>query len=122
MRSIKSFALFSLAISFLLLSSVLASPSGANLVNGNFQTQVSAPETHAGIDHFEIRIDETTWLDVDNDTSYKFINVDDSNLVSVKAFDKAENINDTYVSFKVDTTHQMFRSSHQMPALYFLLT
>lgn len=107
MRLIKGFTLFSSVILFLLLYSVLASPFGAKLLNGNFQSQVSAPETrtYTGIDHFEIRIEERTWLDADNATSYQFINVDDGNhVVWVKAFDKAGNINETYVSLKVDTT------------------
>jgi hypothetical protein len=83
----------------------LPSPFGAELVNENFQGQVSTPEarTCAGIDRFEIRIDETTWLEVDNATSRKFINVDDSNhVVWINAYDKAKSINETYTSLKAD--------------------
>jgi len=105
MRLIKCFTLFSSVVLFSLFCSVLASPFGAKLVNENFQGQVSAHEvrTCAGIEHFEVRIDETTWLYVDNATSYRFINVDDNNhVVWMKAFDKAGNINETYVSLKAD--------------------
>jgi hypothetical protein len=86
---------------------VSPSPFGAKLVNENFQGQVSAPEarTCAGIDYFEVRIDETTWLDIDNAASYRFINVDDNNhVVWVKALDKAGNINETYISLEADAT------------------
>jgi hypothetical protein len=59
--------------------------------------------TSAGINHFEIRIDEKTWLDVYKATSRKFINVDDSNhVVWINAYDEAKSINETYTSLKAD--------------------
>ena len=107
MRLNKCFTPFSLVILLLLFCLVLFSPFKAKLLNGNFQSQVSASETHtsAEIDHSEITIEEKTLLDVYNTTSYQFINVDDGNhVVWINAFDKAENINETYVSLKADST------------------
>jgi hypothetical protein len=79
---------------------------GANLLNGNFQGQVPAPEMHISVetDHSEIRIEEKTKLDVDNVTPCQFIDVYDGNLACANAFDKPKKINETYVSFKADAT------------------
>jgi hypothetical protein len=84
----------------------IVSPNQNSIINSSDVTIVwIAADAASGLDHFEVRMDESTWLDVDNATSHEFISVaDGSHVVYVRAFDKAGNSNETNVSFKVDTT------------------
>lgn len=62
-------------------------------------------DADSGIDHYELKLDEEAWINVGNNTSYNFTELDDgSHTVYVKAVDKAGNSVEDSVSFTVDTT------------------
>ena len=57
-----------------------------------------------GIDHYEIRWDGGSWIDVGTSTSYTITLPDGDHIIYVKAVDKAGNIAVDQVSITVDTT------------------
>lgn len=62
-------------------------------------------DADSGIDHYEVKLDEGAWINVGNNTSYNFTELDDgSHTVYVKAVDKAGNSVEHSVDFTVDTT------------------
>jgi len=61
-----------------------------------------------GIDHFEIRADDGTWIDVGTDQSYAFDSLDEgAHVVWVMVFDISDNQGNDSVSFTVDITPPM---------------
>jgi hypothetical protein len=59
----------------------------------------------AGIDHYEIRIDNDPWINTGSNTTYTFKNVPDENhTISVKAIDKVSLSERKTVSFIINTT------------------
>jgi len=56
------------------------------------------------LDHYEVRLDNGSWIYVGLNTSYVFMNLTDGeHIVYVKAVDKAENVNISCTSFIIDT-------------------
>jgi hypothetical protein len=59
----------------------------------------------AGIDHYEIRIDNDPWINTGSNTTYTFKNVPDENhTISVKAIDKVSLSERKTVSFIINTS------------------
>ena len=59
----------------------------------------------AGIDHYEVRLDDDAWIDVGTSSTYAFTRlVDGSHRIYVKAVDKAGNYNLLLVDFVVNTS------------------
>ena len=60
----------------------------------------------SGIDHYEVRIDNGSWINVGTNTSYDFTGIaDGSHTVDVKAVDNASNEATDSVTFTTDTTN-----------------
>lgn len=61
----------------------------------------------SGIDHYEVRIDDSLWIDVDSSTSYQFADLNDGeHTIHVKAVDRAGNTVEAATS--VNTTADIF--------------
>lgn len=61
-------------------------------------------DVDSGIDHYEVKLDEGKWINVGNNTSYNFTELDDgSHMVYLKAVDEAGNSVEHSVNFIVDT-------------------
>ena len=70
----------------------------------NVTVSWTANDTGSGIDHYEVRIDAGTWINVGLNTSYTFINIGEgSHTVDVRAYDKAGNTGLDTTNFGVDT-------------------
>jgi DNA-binding beta-propeller fold protein YncE len=58
-----------------------------------------------GIDHYEVKLDDDLWIQVETNTEYTFHGLDEgSHMAHVKAVDKAGNSQDAVVNFIVDAT------------------
>jgi len=84
----------------------ITSPQEGSIINTNtVNVTWTGSDANSGIDHYEIRIDSSSWIDVGTTTSYQFTNLNDGDhTVEVKAVDKAGNEMTDNVSFTVDTT------------------
>jgi len=61
-------------------------------------------DADSGIDHYEVKLDEEMWINIGNNTSYTFTELDDgSHTVYVKGIDKVGNSVEDFVNFTVDT-------------------
>jgi len=82
----------------------IISPKYYNILNTDkVKINWTGNDDNSGIDHFEIRIDERTWIDVGNRTSYTFKDLTNSDhIVDVKVFDKAKNQDIDTVRFTID--------------------
>jgi len=59
----------------------------------------------SGISHYEIRLDSGSWINVETNTTYAFIGLNDgSHTIEVKAIDNAGNTKQIKVSFTVNTS------------------
>ncbi|MCK5548320.1 MAG: hypothetical protein KAI64_04855, partial [Thermoplasmata archaeon] len=59
----------------------------------------------SGIEHYEVKIDDTKWLYIAASSQHIFGNVlEGSHTVTVRAFDNAMNVNTTSIDFSVDLT------------------
>ena len=84
----------------------ITSPVANSTLNSPNVTVTWFSEDYAsGLDYFEVKVDEETWINVDNARSYVLTGLDDGHHVTyVKAFDKAENTEEASANFTVDTT------------------
>jgi len=82
------------------------SPNDEAITGSNTMTvSWTASDATSGIDHYEIRIDGGSWIDVGTATSHNFISLSDgSHTVNVKTIDNAGNENTDAVNYTVDTT------------------
>ena len=86
------------------LVSITSPNNGTYLATSNVTVSWSGSDNIA-IDHFEIRVDGSSWINVGLTYSYEFTGLSDgSHTVDVKAVDKAGNTNISSVTFYVDTT------------------
>lgn len=85
--------------------SVMSPSDGSEVKSSNVEVTWSGSDIASGIGHYEIRLDDTSWIDVGADTSHAFTKVSDcSHIVYVKAVDKAGNTNEAQISFNVNTS------------------
>jgi len=64
-----------------------------------------ASDTISGIDHYEVKLDDRSWLNAGTFTMYPLSQISDgSHKLAVKAVDKAGNLKESSVEFLVDTT------------------
>ena len=83
----------------------ITSPSDGEYVNTTDVTITWSGDDNIGIDHYEVRIDDGSWIDVGSSTSYTFTGLSEgSHVVDVKVIDRAGNIDMDSVSFTVDIT------------------
>ncbi len=83
----------------------ISSPSEASVLSsGDVTITWSGNDTGSGIDHYEIRLDSGSWLNVGTSTQYAFSSLSDgAHTVYVMAVDKAGNTAKASVNFTVDT-------------------
>lgn len=82
----------------------IISPSiGCKVESSKLTVTWTGSDTESGIDHYEVKLDEGAWINVGNNTSYNFTELDDgSHTVHAKAVDKAGNSVKELVNFTVD--------------------
>jgi len=84
---------------------ILSPENNSILAQQSIQVSWQASDALSGIDHYEIKLDSGTWINVGTSTSYMFNDlIDGTHIVTVKAVDKAGNINSTSIIFIIDTT------------------
>jgi len=85
--------------------SITSPEDGSELKSPDVSVTWSGVDDFSGINHYEIKLDEETWIEVGTDTSYLFTGVPDgSHTVSIKAIDMAGNSKVEQVSFTVNTS------------------
>ena len=81
----------------------IAFPLDNSIFNESSLTITWSGSDNVGIKHYEIRIDNGSWIDIGKNTSYKLNNLNNGNhTVFVKAVDKSGNERISHVSFKVN--------------------
>ncbi len=88
-------------------SIIINSPINGTITNTSSMTIMWAGnDSVSGIDHYEIRIDGGSWLNVGTSTSHDFTSLSDgSHTADVKAVDNAGNEATDIVTFTTDTTN-----------------
>lgn len=83
----------------------ITSPSADSKVNSSSVTvSWTGSDSASGIEQYEVRLDENSWIDVETNVSYIFTGIDDGNhTIRVKAVDRAGNPIEVQVSFTVKT-------------------
>jgi predicted dienelactone hydrolase len=84
----------------------IISPTADSLSNRSNVTVAWQGEDEAsGLDHFEVKIDEETWIYIGNSSNFTFEGLTDGDHVAyIEAFDEAGNNGTVHVAFIVDTT------------------
>lgn len=84
-------------------SVAIIAPAAFSLLNSpNVTVMWSGSDDVSGIDHYEVNLDNSSWINLGNATSYIFVNLTDASyMVSIKAVDKAGNPSETHISFTV---------------------
>lgn len=84
----------------------IASPTNATIFSSSsVLISWSGFDTVSGIDHYEVRLNAGSWLDVQTSTTHTFTNLDDgTHMAYVRVFDKGANVKEASVNFFVDTT------------------
>ncbi len=110
----------------------IISPSvGYKVESSKLTVTWTGSDTESGIDHYEVKLDEGAWINVGNNRSYNFTELDDgSHTVHVKAVDKAGNSVKELINFTVDipmfppmwvvTTALVLASIVSVAVVYFL--
>ncbi len=82
--------------------SITSPTNGTQLKSSSVQVTWIGSDADTGIDHYEVKLDDGSWLD---DTSHTFTSVSDgSHTVRVKAVDGADNSKIALVDFTVNTS------------------
>ena len=83
--------------------SILAPANNTFSSNKNITMTWYGTDENSGISHYEIRIDNQDWIDVDLNTSYTFSNLEyGRHYLWLKGVDNAGNSNITYISVFID--------------------
>ena len=85
---------------------VITSPSpGYEIKSSTITVTWTGSDATSGISHYEIRLDEYSWIDVGTNTTHTFTGLDDgSHTIEVKAFDNAALTKQDSVNFIVNTS------------------
>ncbi|MCP8323479.1 MAG: right-handed parallel beta-helix repeat-containing protein [Candidatus Methylarchaceae archaeon HK02M2] len=84
--------------------SITSPTSGSELTSSNVTVMWTGSDAHSGIDHYEIRLDEGSWINVLTSNNHNFSGVSNgSHTIYVKAIDGAGNSNEASVNFTVNT-------------------
>jgi len=85
--------------------SITSPINGTQVKSSSVQVTWTGSDADTGIDHYEVKLDDGSWLDVGTDTSHIFTGVSDgSHTVRVKAVDGADNSRIALVDFTVNTS------------------
>ena len=83
--------------------SIISPSNGAEVTTCNVTVEWNGSDD-TGIDHFEVRLDGGSWINVGTNTSYTFTDLSEgSHTVEVRAFDEAGNTATATVTFTVKT-------------------
>ncbi|MGQ9718373.1 MAG: Ig-like domain-containing protein [Nitrososphaerales archaeon] len=85
--------------------SITSPTNGTQVKSSSVQVTWIGSDADTGIDHYEAKLDDGSWLDVGTTASHTFTNVPDgSHTVRVKAVDGADNSKISLVNFTVNTS------------------
>ncbi|MEM3382570.1 MAG: Ig-like domain-containing protein [Nitrososphaerales archaeon] len=85
--------------------SITSPTNGTEIKSSNVQVTWTGSDADTGIDHYEVKLDDGSWINVGTDTSHTFSGVSDgSHIVYVKAVDGADNSKIALVDFTVNTS------------------
>jgi hypothetical protein len=85
--------------------SITSPTNGTVIKSSSVLVTWTGSDADTGIDHYEVKLDDGSWLDVDTDTSHTFNGVSDgSHTVRVKAVDGGDNSRIKLVNFTVNTS------------------
>ncbi|MEM3069210.1 MAG: Ig-like domain-containing protein, partial [Nitrososphaerales archaeon] len=85
--------------------SITSPANGSQVKSSSVQVTWTGSDADTGIDHYEVKLDDGSWLDVGTDTNHTFTGVSDgSHTVRVKAVDGADNSKIALVDFTVNTS------------------
>lgn len=85
--------------------SITSPTNGTQVRSSNVQVTWTGSDADTGIDHYEVKLDDGSWLDVGTDTNHTFTSVSDgSHTVRVKAVDGGDNSKIALVDFTVNTS------------------
>ncbi|MCP8323777.1 MAG: Ig-like domain-containing protein, partial [Candidatus Methylarchaceae archaeon HK02M2] len=84
--------------------SITSPTNGSEVKSSTVEVTWTGSDADTGIDHYEVKLDGGSWINVSTATSYNFTEVSDgSHTVYVKAVDGAENAKEAMVNFTVST-------------------
>lgn len=79
--------------------------NGSYLSSSNVKTVWSGFDAMSGINHYQVRLDDSRWINLGTDTTYTFSEVcEGSHRVEVKAIDKASLTREVSIHFVVNTS------------------
>ncbi len=81
----------------------ITSPENHSYVNSSSVTMSWSGSDSSGIDHYEVRADDGSWIDVGTVTGYTFSLSDGNHSLYVRAFDLAGNVAESFIYVVVDT-------------------
>ncbi len=85
--------------------SITSPTNGTQVKSSSVQVTWTGSDADTGIDHYEVKLDDGSWLDVGTDTSHTFTGMSDgSHTIHVKAVDGADNSKIALVNFTVNTS------------------
>ncbi len=78
---------------------------GREIKSSTLTASWSGEDETSGIDHYEIKLNDGSWIDTGKNTAYTFTGVSDGNhVLNVKATDGANNSRQIQIRFSVDTS------------------
>lgn len=79
--------------------------NGTVLKSATLNLTWSGSDALSGIDHYEIRLDGNQWINLANRTNYNLTHLPDGlHVITVKAFDNAQNTEEAAISLSVNTS------------------
>jgi hypothetical protein len=84
--------------------SVISPQNGSTITSSTVDIFWVGSDITSEIDHFEIKIDNSTYVDVGVETNYTFFDVGDGDhIIVIKAVDKAGNSEEIVIEINIDT-------------------
>ncbi len=82
---------------------ILEPSEGAVIKNSELLIQWLGTDANAGIDHYEIKLDDEKFINIDKKTAYTYTSLTPGeHMITLKAVDGAQNINEIDLTFVVD--------------------
>jgi hypothetical protein len=102
--------------------SFVSPSSGAIVTSPSVTITWASSDTTSGIDHYEVRIDDRSYVNVGSETNYTFTGISDgSHSITIKVVDKAGNSKETTLNIKVDTNPFSLSGPYKGSPLYLII-